>query len=680
MSSFDSRQQNDNDFESITRIFNASSLLQCPLCKKDIQDPRILCSNGHTFCHNCIKDALPDDGVLKCPICNEARRLSSVQEVGQLAKNHTLLTLKKAEHHRLAQLGICELCNKKTAYGRCYHCRSLACFNCMDEHERNLTNEQAKEYAELIKIRDNLTEKLSQWDNKLNESKENICHLIYNDAEKQIKEIQEREKALYTQLDDLYQNYLTTKNTKLQKIKFDIENDSNELDKVDPKNWNISERQRLTQHWLDLQRKLDDQQINFIYKSNTSPIISGRDSKTRTRKRMIITEQNPTTNSNIFLTQPMPANYENDHEGAYRGTGYSVKFSTKVDGSTSRNRSRIDDHHQIEQEGNEYAVRKVLRSNQPYNLNLSNAFEQQSQIDDNTILTPRMPISQIHLNEYSKKATQVLTGPNDVDKFLAPKAIVVTDTNHLLIADTKKHRIIIYDLNLRTMRGLKGFLFPDGLCLAGEQFVIITDRHRVSKYDWFNGKMINFIGSKKEGCTQTSFSWPKGVAIDNNYIYVCDSYNSRMVVLNHHMKYDSEWIVMRGSKKLDPQYISISNNLLYVTAWQRIKPESCAYNAGCIIVYELDGNVQRFIDTDAQSYLNLSVPEGIICDSSNQLILADRYTSKILAINDGNQQQAIHFRGDKMKAPHYVCFSNDQNTMIVTDVGNNTVQFYEKNK
>ncbi len=128
--------------------------------------------------------------MLKCPLCHEARRLSSVQEVGQLAKNHTLLTLKKAEHHRLAQLGICELCNKKTAYGRCYHCRALACFNCMDEHERNLANEQAKEYAELLKIRENLSEKMLQWDKKLNESKETIHQSIHNDAEKQIKEIQ----------------------------------------------------------------------------------------------------------------------------------------------------------------------------------------------------------------------------------------------------------------------------------------------------------------------------------------------------------------------------------------------------------------------------------------------------------------------------------------------------------
>jgi hypothetical protein len=338
-------------------------------------------------------------------------------------------------------------------------------------------------------------------------------------------------------------------------------------------------------------------------------MISGRESKNKTRKRMIITEPNLPTTYNTFLTQSALAAHDNDHEGAYRGTGYSVKFSTKTDGSLSRNRSRLDDHH-IEQEGQEYATRKVVRSHQHYNIPLSNGFEQQLQIEDNIPLTPRMPLAPVSLNEYSKKATHILFGPNDTDKFLAPKAIVITYTNQLLIADTKKHRIIIYDLNLKTMRGFKGFLFPDGLCLAGEQYVIITDRHRVSKYDWFNGKMISFIGSKKEGCTHTSFSWPKGVAIDNNFVYVCDSYNSRMVVLNHHMKYDNEWIIVRASKKLDPQYISISNNLLYVTAWQRIKPESCAYNAGCIIIYTPDGNAQRFIDTDVQSYLNLSVPEG----------------------------------------------------------------------
>ena len=136
-----------------------------------------------------MQNILPADGILKCPTCKEARRFASSQEVGQLTKNHTLQTLKRAEHHRIAQIGVCEICNKKPAYGRCFHCRSLACFKCMDEHERNVAEEHAKEYAELVKIRDHVQQKLSQWDKKLTESKENIRKTIQSDAEKQMKEI-----------------------------------------------------------------------------------------------------------------------------------------------------------------------------------------------------------------------------------------------------------------------------------------------------------------------------------------------------------------------------------------------------------------------------------------------------------------------------------------------------------
>jgi hypothetical protein len=60
----------------------------------------------------------------------------------------------------------------------------------MDEHERMVANEQAKDYAELVKLRGNLHEKISQWDTKLTESKEHVRHSIHHDAEKQMKEIQ----------------------------------------------------------------------------------------------------------------------------------------------------------------------------------------------------------------------------------------------------------------------------------------------------------------------------------------------------------------------------------------------------------------------------------------------------------------------------------------------------------
>jgi hypothetical protein len=60
----------------------------------------------------------------------------------------------------------------------------------MDEHERIVANEQAKDYAELVKIRGHLHEQVSHWDTKLTESKEHVRQSIRQDAEKQMKEIQ----------------------------------------------------------------------------------------------------------------------------------------------------------------------------------------------------------------------------------------------------------------------------------------------------------------------------------------------------------------------------------------------------------------------------------------------------------------------------------------------------------
>jgi hypothetical protein len=51
-----------------------------------------------------------------------------------------------------------------------------------------------------------------------------------------------------------------------------MEKESNELDKIDPKNWNTSDRIRLSRYWIDLQQKLDDQYIEFIYKPTSTSI------------------------------------------------------------------------------------------------------------------------------------------------------------------------------------------------------------------------------------------------------------------------------------------------------------------------------------------------------------------------------------------------------------------------
>lgn len=76
----------------------------------------------------------------------------------------------------------------------------------------------------------------------------------------------DHQQILQNQLNNLYETYSITKNIKLQKLKTDIEKASDQLDRVDPKNASISDRLRLSQCWINLQRKLDEQLIDLIYK------------------------------------------------------------------------------------------------------------------------------------------------------------------------------------------------------------------------------------------------------------------------------------------------------------------------------------------------------------------------------------------------------------------------------
>lgn len=76
----------------------------------------------------------------------------------------------------------------------------------------------------------------------------------------------EKEKSLNEQLDEIYGNYLTERNPKIQKLKSEILKESHLFDEIDPNQRTFSERQRLAQRWFDLQRKFDEQKFQYFYK------------------------------------------------------------------------------------------------------------------------------------------------------------------------------------------------------------------------------------------------------------------------------------------------------------------------------------------------------------------------------------------------------------------------------
>jgi hypothetical protein len=293
-----------------------------------------------------------------------------------------------------------------------------------------------------------------------------------------------------------------SKNLRLQNFRLDMEKYSHELNQVDLNHWARSDRLTLSQEWKELRENLNKYTIGCTYERQQ---VSGSMGQLHLKSPHHLPFSQPIITTVDPIEKVIPSKVETTR----------IQFSSRV-----RHKPKAPPQ------------RRVLPK-------------------------PAVKFA-VSLADYNPKASRVLTGPYEADKFLSPKAVVMTDSHHLIIADTRKHRLVLYDLPLKTIRIIRGFLFPDGLSLAGETYVIVTDHHRVSKYDWITEKIQSFVGSRKEGCTQASFSWPKGVATDNDYAYVCDSGNARIVVLTHQMHYESEWAVMKGRDSFPKDHTLLS--------------------------------------------------------------------------------------------------------------------------
>ena len=126
---------------SLTEIQN---LLLCDVCKKTINEPKILpCS--HSFCKACLEnlttqDEENDDGEgkkLDCPTCWLTVTLKASENVAGLPDNEfiaKLLTVVGPDRKREAS--ICSYCNKEPSITICMECEMLFCHECYIIHER----------------------------------------------------------------------------------------------------------------------------------------------------------------------------------------------------------------------------------------------------------------------------------------------------------------------------------------------------------------------------------------------------------------------------------------------------------------------------------------------------------------------------------------------------------------
>jgi DNA-binding beta-propeller fold protein YncE len=119
-----------------------------------------------------------------------------------------------------------------------------------------------------------------------------------------------------------------------------------------------------------------------------------------------------------------------------------------------------------------------------------------------------------------------------------PRAIALAGEK-VYIADTDAHRVLVLDLNGKTLFtwGTKGdkpgqFRAPAGIAIdeQGRVYVADTENHRIQVFD-ADGKLVRSFGTKGSGLRE--FNRPSGITAQRGLLYVADTGNSRVQILTY---------------------------------------------------------------------------------------------------------------------------------------------------
>jgi hypothetical protein len=143
---------NKNDYTNFSKSspssIKYSNDLNCPLCKKRLQEPKLL-NCLHVYCKNClIAHYLTENsqfGIqnqqqsqLTCPKCKQSTPISDQYDIEHLQDDHVLsnmLDMAMIEEQKLD----CTSCkSEEKAVARCSDCAKFLCSNCVSAHE-NMT-------------------------------------------------------------------------------------------------------------------------------------------------------------------------------------------------------------------------------------------------------------------------------------------------------------------------------------------------------------------------------------------------------------------------------------------------------------------------------------------------------------------------------------------------------------
>ena len=176
----------------------------------------------------------------------------------------------------------------------------------------------------------------------------------------------------------------------------------------------------------------------------------------------------------------------------------------------------------------------------------------------------------IPFNPYLDIITPICT----LNELHRPWGVAVSDDGRVIVTELNSYCVTILDNEGKKMKSFGGeggsgnaeFIFPRGVAITPDNFILVSDNHRVQKIS-MDGYRIASVGGWGSGPLQ--FNGPVGIAISpiTGQVYIADCRNHRIQVLNPDLTFSRSFgKIGSGNRRFNvPGDVAIdSQGLVYV--------------------------------------------------------------------------------------------------------------------
>ena len=218
-----------------------------------------------------------------------------------------------------------------------------------------------------------------------------------------------------------------------------------------------------------------------------------------------------------------------------------------------------------------------------------------------------------------------------------PWGVAVSDEGHVIVTERNGHCVTILDNEGKKVKSFGGeggsgnvqFSFPRGVAITPDNFILISDDHRIQKIS-MDGDNLASVG--EEGSGPLQFKSPAGIAISpiTGQVYIADWNNHRIQVLNPDLTFSNSF-GSEGSASgqfHNPCDITIdSQGLVFITDVKSHR----------IQIFSPDGMFVAQFGSHGYDFGQLRYPRGITINTAG--------TGLVYVSEEGNHRVSV-FTGD----------------------------------